>query len=84
VPRAPLVLVEPSPLQFRPRDVGRFLRRGGVAGPYFWLMALTVYEPFAAAWHQRDVRGWLDAHGFDLQLDEIGMPLRTIVAIQRA
>jgi hypothetical protein len=53
-------------------------------GLYFWLMALTVYEPFAAAWHQRDVRAWLDAHGFDLQLDEVGMPLRTIVAVRRA
>jgi len=83
VPHAPLVLVEPSPLQFRPRDLGRFLGRSGLPGLYFWLMALTVYEPFAAAWHRRDVRAWLDAHDFDLQLDEVGMPLRTIVAIRR-
>ena len=84
VPQAPLVLVEPSPLQFRPRDLWRFLVRGRLSGLYFWLLAETAYEPFAAAWHARAVRSGLDAHGFDLQLDQIGMPLRTIVAIRRA
>ena len=67
-----------------PSRVSSPLARSGFAGLYFWLMALTVYEPFAAEWHRRDVPAWLDAHGFDLQVDEVGMPLRTIVAVRRA
>jgi ubiquinone/menaquinone biosynthesis C-methylase UbiE len=84
VPHGRLVLVEPSPLQFRPRDLGRFLRRGRLAGLYFWLLALTTYEPFAAEWHRRDLPAWLDRHGFDLLEDVVGMPLRTLVAVRRA
>ena len=83
VPHGRLVLVEPSPLQFRPRDLGGFLLRGRLAGFYFWLLALTTYEPFAAEWHRRDVPAWLDRHGFDLVEDVVGMPLRTIVAVRR-
>lgn len=82
-PRAPLVVVEPSPLQFRPRELGRFLAGAGVAGLYYWLLALAVYEPYAARWHRRDVAASLDAAGFDLREDAIGMPFRTIVAVRR-
>jgi ubiquinone/menaquinone biosynthesis C-methylase UbiE len=84
VPHGRLVLVEPSPLQFRPSDLGRFLGRGRVAGLYFWLLALTTYEPFAAEWHRRDLPAWLDRHGFSLEEDDVGMPLRTLVAVRRA
>lgn len=83
VPGGTLVLVEPSPLQFRPRELLRFLRGAGVAGLYFWFLALTVYEPFAAAWHRRHVGAWLERHGFTLVEDAVGVPLRTIVATRR-
>ncbi|MEO8605757.1 MAG: methyltransferase domain-containing protein, partial [bacterium] len=83
-PGAVLVLAEPSPLHFRPNQLRRFLRTHGVLGLYFWLLACVVYEPFAAAWHRRDVRAWLDAHGFDLCEDEVGMPIRLMTAIRRA
>jgi len=82
-PGAPLVFVEPSPLQFRPRELGRFARRHGVAGLYFWLLARAVYEPFAAAWHRRDVSAWLEAHGFSVREDVTGMPLRLVAAVRR-
>lgn len=83
-PGGTLVLVEPSPLQFRPRELVRFLRGTGLAGLYFWFLALTVYEPYAAAWHRRHVGSWLDRHGFTLVEDTVGVPLRTIVATRRA
>jgi ubiquinone/menaquinone biosynthesis C-methylase UbiE len=82
-PGARLVIVEPSPLQFRPRQLVRFARERGVTGLYFWLLARAVYEPFAAAWHRRDVPAWLDAHGFDLVEDENGVPLRLLSATRR-
>src|SRR5262249_4927303 len=84
VPGGTLVLGEPSPLQFRPREFVRFLRGSGLAGLYFWLLALLVYEPFAAAWPRRDVGAWLRRHGFDLVEDAVGVPLRIIVAARRA
>jgi ubiquinone/menaquinone biosynthesis C-methylase UbiE len=82
-PQGTLVMVEPSPLQFRPRDLWSFLRRARIAGLYFSLLAWGIYEPFAAGWHRRDVATWLDRHGFDLQEDVVGMPLRMIVATRR-
>jgi ubiquinone/menaquinone biosynthesis C-methylase UbiE len=83
-PGGTLVLVEPSPLQFRPRQLLRFARANGVLGLYFWLLARLVYEPFAAAWHRRDVGAWLDAHGFDVREDVAGVPLRLVRASRRA
>ena len=82
-PRGTLAIVEPSPIQFRPRDLGRFLRDAGLGGLYFSLLAWGIYEPFAGAWHRRDIGDWLDRHGFDLREDRVGMPLRTIVAVRR-
>jgi ubiquinone/menaquinone biosynthesis C-methylase UbiE len=83
-PGAKLVIVEPSPIQFRPKELARFVRRSGLSGLYFWLLARAVYEPFAAAWHRREPRAWLDAHGFDLCEDVTGMPLRLLSATRRA
>ena len=71
-----LAIAEPSPVQFR-------LRRGGVRGLYFWLLARWMHEPFVESWHQRDVPTWLRAHGFDLVSDEPRMPIRMIVARRR-
>ncbi len=79
-----LVLVEPSPLQFRPRQLARFARANGIVGLYFWLLARLVYEPFAAAWHRRDLRTWLDTGGFDVCEDVAGVPLRLVTARRRA
>ncbi len=83
-PGGKLIIAEPSPLQFQPNQLGRFTRNHGLVGLYFWLLARTMYEPFAASWHRRDVAAWLDAHGFDLRADEDGMPIRLIHAVRRA
>ena len=82
-PGGTLVIVEPSPMQFRPRNLLRFIRRTGVLGLYFWLLARMVYEPFVAAWHRRDVGAWLDRNGFHVVEDDTGMPLRLMAARRR-
>ena len=84
VPGGILAIAEPSPLQFEPHEVGRFVRRHRLLGLYFWLMARMMYEPFATAWHRVDVASWLAAHGFALRGDDLGMPIRTFVASRLA
>lgn len=82
-PGAPLVIVEPSAMQFRPRDVRRFVRRHGALGLYFWAMTVVVHEPYVRGWHACDVRAWLDRHGFDLRDDDVRMPMRLVHAVRR-
>ena len=82
-PGATLAIAEPSPLQFDLREVGRHIRRHGILGLYFWLVTRAVYEPFVAGWHCRDLHQWLEAGGFELDTDEIGMPIRLVSATRR-
>jgi len=79
-----LVLAEPSPLHFGAQQLARLVRAHGVLALYFWLLARTVYEPFAADWHRRDAGAWLAAHGFELREDDVGMPIRLMTARRRA
>ncbi len=78
-----LVVAEPSPLHFHPSALPFLLRTHGMHGLYFMLFARIMHEPFATAWHQRDVATWLPAHGFALLEDTTGVPIRHIVAQRR-
>ena len=78
------MIAEPSPVQFRGRLGRELLRRSGLLGLYFFLVANWMHEPFVQGWHRRDVRPWLDEHGFALVEDETGMPIRFITAIRDA
>lgn len=80
LPGGVFAFIEPSPLQFRPRELMQFLRSHGPVGLYFWLVASGTYEPFVAKWHRRDLRVWLESNGFGLRGDEVGMPIRWITA----
>jgi ubiquinone/menaquinone biosynthesis C-methylase UbiE len=80
VPGGRLVIAEPSPVQFHVRDWRALLWRSGRLGLYFFLVAHWMHEPFVQGWHRRDVRPWLEAHGFTLVEDETGMPIRFITA----
>ena len=80
VPGGRLVIAEPSPVQFRARDWRDLFMRHGRHGLYFFLVAKWMHEPFLQGWHRRDVRAWLDAHGFTLVADETGMPIRFVTA----
>lgn len=78
-PGGTLVFIEPSPVQLA-LSKGQLLKRFGLKGLYFRVIAGHVFEPFLAAWHKRQLGQWLPEHGFQLLEDEIGMPLRTVVS----
>lgn len=79
---ARLVIVEPATLNRR-GGVLELMRRYGWRGLYFKLLANRIFEPFLDAWHRRDIHSWLDQHGFDLEEDQEGCPLRLISARRR-
>ena len=77
-PGGRLVITEPSPAQLR-----RSLLKLGISGPralWFGALARLVYEPYVWQWHDRDVVGWLRAHGFVVLGDEDRLPFRSIRA----
>ncbi|MCG8068267.1 MAG: hypothetical protein JAY84_10425 [Candidatus Thiodiazotropha taylori] len=59
------------------------IRRFGLKGLYFSWFAKSIHEPFLNTWHNCDLQGLFDKHGFDLELDEVGMPIRYILARKR-
>ncbi len=82
-PGGRLVIVEPSPEQYRLGSL-RLLWRHGWRAPWFRLLAHTVHEPFADAWHRRDARAWLAEAGFQVLSDRTRVPVRTWVAERAA
>jgi ubiquinone/menaquinone biosynthesis C-methylase UbiE len=77
-PGGHLVILEPAREQY---FEGPFsLLRFGWRGPYYWLLARFVNEPFAGLWHKREVESWLKDHGFKLKEDRLLFPSRLIVA----
>ncbi len=78
-PGGTLCIAEPSPIQMQLSTINLW-RLHGWKGLYFKRLAHRVFEPFVAAWHQRDIDTWLQDHGFTLQTDHPGMPIRHIVA----
>lgn len=74
-----LVICEPSPVQLN-STLGSLVKKYGWRGAYFYWFARRVHEPFVGAWHELDIAELLSQHGFELVEDELGMPLRHIVA----
>ncbi len=81
-PGALLIIGEPSPLQAR-RSRWEMFRRYGIRGLYFHWFAHTIHEPFLDTWHDCDLEKLFDRHGFDLVEDDVGMPIRYVVARKR-
>ena len=78
-PGAVLAIGEPSPVQAY-SGYWRMTRRYGFRGLYFSWFAKTIHEPFLDTWHRCDLKALFDQHGFDLIKDEVGMPIRYILA----
>jgi ubiquinone/menaquinone biosynthesis C-methylase UbiE len=78
-PHGLLAICEPSPIQVQVSP-WNLLRRGGLLGCYFWLLARVVHEPFVAAWHQQSAARMLAASGFELVSDVHDMPVRHLLA----
>lgn len=74
-----IFMIEPSPDHFDAKPWALF-KQYGWRGVYFYIMAQRVHEPFIKAWHNRNIPQWFEQNGFKLVEDDIGMPLRTIVA----
>ncbi|MBC7984501.1 MAG: methyltransferase domain-containing protein [Candidatus Obscuribacterales bacterium] len=80
-PGGRLTLCEPSATQLQ-LSYWELLRRYGLAGIYFRLLAQRVYEPFVAAWHKQDAVALLKAAGFDVIADEHHLPVRHLLAVR--
>ena len=74
-----LAICEPSPIQLQ-LSPWRLLRRDGLLGCYFWLLARLVHEPFVDAWHRRSAAEMLQAAGFELVSDTDELPVRHLLA----
>ncbi len=78
-----LSIGEPSPIQAG-SSYWHMLKEHGIKGLYFSWFAKTIHEPFLEAWHDCKLKSLFERHGFDLIVDEIGMPIRYILARKRA
>lgn len=74
-----LAICEPSPLQLQ-QDHVTLWRQHGWRGIYFYVLAQFVYEPFLKAWHQQDLPALFSRHGFELQRNEVDVPMRHLLA----
>ncbi|MES9830864.1 MAG: methyltransferase domain-containing protein [Candidatus Thiodiazotropha sp. DIVDIV] len=81
-PGSLLTIGEPSPTQAY-SGYWEMTRRYGLKGLYFSWFAKTIHEPFLDTWHNCDLESLFGKHGFDLVKDEVGMPIRYIVARKR-
>lgn len=78
-PGARLAIIEPSAQQWN-LGYAKLWRLYGWRGVYFRALARRAFEPFADAWHKQDVAAVLAAHGFSVLEDDVGCPLRFILA----
>jgi len=78
-----LAIIEPSPIQLYESNPIKLFKIGGVSAFYFKALARFVYEPFVDSWHRRDLSEWFDSRGFDLIVDNSGIPFRTLLARKR-
>lgn len=77
-----LAFCEPSPLQLQHSPLA-LLRHYGWRGVYFHALAKRLHEPFLAAWHKQDIPSLLEQNGFELMAQDIGMPVRHVLARKR-
>ncbi len=75
-----LAIAEPSAIQYYENSWLTLFRNWGFSGVYFRLLAHFVFEPFIESWHKRNIRIWMQNHGFDVLSDTDLCPIRTIIA----
>lgn len=78
-PGALLCIAEPSPEQLY-SSPWQLIKRHGLKGLYFYVLAARVYEPFVHAWHALNFPALLQQHGFELLSDVDQLPIRAITA----
>jgi ubiquinone/menaquinone biosynthesis C-methylase UbiE len=81
-PGGALVISEPSPEHVRGSWFD-LVKQHGLLGAYYKALAWLVFEPFLDDWLAVDVQALLEAHGFRVESDRLGVPFREIVARRR-
>lgn len=80
-PGGKLVFMEPSKLQFN-YTYGQIFKKFGVRGVYYKFLAKVAHEPYVNEWHQKNIKNWMENHGFKLVSNEISLPEEKIVAVK--
>jgi ubiquinone/menaquinone biosynthesis C-methylase UbiE len=78
-PNGLLAICEPSPIHLQYSPWG-LLRKHGLFGFYYGMLARMVHEPFIVAWHRRSAAEMLAAAGFELISDTNDLPVRHLLA----
>ncbi len=80
-PGGKLVIVEPSKFQYRKTYLQLF-REFGWRGLYFRFLAQHPHEPYINEWHDKEIKPWLENHGFQLVSNINDIPEEKIVALK--
>lgn len=78
-PGGKLVIMEPSEHQFR-KGFWPLFKDFGLRGLYFRFLASLAHEPYTQEWQEKEVRPWLEDHGFKFISNYVSMPQEMIVA----
>lgn len=78
-PGGKLVIMEPSEHQFR-KGFFQLFKDFGFRGLYFRFLASLAHEPYTQEWQEKEVKPWLENHGFKVVSNFVSMPEEMIVA----
>ncbi len=78
-PGGSFVIVEPSPVHYF-GTYRQLLRRFGLKGLYFKLLAQNINEPFLESWHKTDLKSMLVSQGFQVVQELSDVPSSLIHA----
>ena len=51
-------------------------------GLYYRFLAKYPHEPYINEWHDKEVKSWLEDHGFELRSNINNLPEEKIVAVK--
>jgi ubiquinone/menaquinone biosynthesis C-methylase UbiE len=80
-PGGKLVVMEPSKHHFTKAYI-ELLKNFEMRALYYRFIAGLVHEPYINEWHDKEMKPWLEGHGFKLVSNVNGVPEEKIVAIK--
>jgi ubiquinone/menaquinone biosynthesis C-methylase UbiE len=82
-PGGKLVIMEPSKHHFG-KSYLNLLKNCELRASYFRFLSNFVHEPYIHEWHRKEIKPWLETHGFELLYNQNGTPEEKIVALKPA
>lgn len=82
-PGGKVVIMEPSKHQFK-KTYFQLLKDFGIRGVYYRFLATSAHEPYIKEWQNKEIKSWLENHGFNLISNFNSMPEEKIVAQKSA